>query len=505
MGLGRLWQALRRRDDSEGKAGRKGAFSSFDLLYQLSYMSVIAAAGVPRKYIFHSSSELGTGVSGYFRKVELTSNKLGYDYARSCRLVGEGVVQEDVRGLLLRFSSSLTSGEPEAEFLTREAEAVGKVYENEYGRKLEALKQWTVAYISLILSSVLVVVIGVVSTMIWSIGTGFMLGLIGICVGTTSVGVWLLYTMSPYEKTVLNWCGYGKRQTVQKVLKMLLPVAVVVGIALLVIGANPGWILLIAAGLVFPLGFLAMTADRQVARKDREVGPFLRSLGGVCSAIGTTVKDAIGRLDFDSLNTLRPEVKRLYTRLTSGIKGKLCWDRFMEETGSELASRSMTMFYDAIELGGEPEQAGYHASLFAGRVALLRAQRQTITTPFRWLCLVMHAAVIMLLVFVTEVVAIFGAMIGAAQAAMPETPGTEGAVSVSAFTSFNLAGLDFMHNMVIPMVVVFTVANALAPTVAEGGTRWKLLYDLGITAAISGACLVFLPGLAAMLFASIQM
>jgi len=331
------------------------------------------------------------------------------------------VDREEIRGLLLRFSSSLVSGEPEAEFLSREAEAHAKTYENEYSRKLEALRKWTDAYVSLILSSVLVVIIGLVSTMIWSIGTGFILGLVAVCLGTTTVGVWLIYLMSPREATVLHWAGSGKLRLV-RLLKVLVPIAVVVCIILLIIGASPGWILLIGAALIFPVGFIAMSTDKKVTKKDVEVGPFIRSLGGICSAIGTTVKEAVGRLDFNSINTLRPEVIRLHTRLVAGIKAKLCWQRFIDETGSELANRSMTMFYDAVELGGEPEQAGYHTSLFSTKIALLPGRkRKTVTSPFRWLSITMHAAVVMLLVFITEVVAIFGGMIATAQQSMHDT------------------------------------------------------------------------------------
>lgn len=503
--LERIRGKLAKGDKTSGGTGGNGAVSTFDLLYQLSYMSVIAAAGVPRNHIFGSSSQLDCSTAPYFKKVELTTNRLGYDYARSCKVVGESVDQEEVKGLLLRFSSSLVSGEPEAEFLGREAEAVAKNFENEYSRKLEALKQWTVAYVSLVLSAVLVVVIGLVSTMIWSIGTGFILGLMGVCIGTTAVGVWLIYLMSPIEGKVLHWAGSGRHHPILRFMKVLVPVAVVACIVLVVFGVSMGWVMLVGAALVFPLGFIAVSNDKKVTKKDVEVGPFLRSLGGVCSAIGTTVKEAVGRLDVDAINALRPEVKRLHTRLAAGIRAKLCWERFIEETGSRLASRSMTMFYDAIELGGEPEQAGYHASLFASRVALLRAQRRTITSPFRWLCLTMHAAVTVLLVFITQVIAIFGGMIIAAQESMPEMPGGGGGPSVSAFGSFNLAGLEFMQNMVIPLLLVFILANALAPTIADGGSRWKFLYDLGITGAISGASLVLLPGIAAALFSSIQM
>ena len=151
--------------------GRSQGPMSFDMFYQLSYMSTIAAAGVPRDQIFQHAAELQCSSAEYFKRVELARQRLKYDYARACRAVGEPAKEPEIKGLLLRLSSSLISGEPEADFLTREAHARAEDYENEYGRSLEALKMWTDAYVSLILSAVLVVVIGIVSTMIWKIDT----------------------------------------------------------------------------------------------------------------------------------------------------------------------------------------------------------------------------------------------------------------------------------------------------------------------------------------------
>ena len=69
-----------------------------------------------------------------------------------------------MRELLLRFSSSLLSGEPEAFFLEREAKSQAEEYENDYNRKIEALKMWSDAYVSLMLSAVLIIIMGIIST-----------------------------------------------------------------------------------------------------------------------------------------------------------------------------------------------------------------------------------------------------------------------------------------------------------------------------------------------------
>lgn len=474
---------------------------SFDMFYQLSYMSTIASAGVPRDQIFERSAGLACSSAEYFKRVELARTRLKYDYARACRAVGEDLEEEEVKGLLLRFSSSLISGEPEADFLVREAKARAEDYENEYGRTLESLKMWTDAYVSLILSAVLVIIIGVVSTMIWKIETTLIVAMAFIAVATTAIGVWLIWLVSPKETTVLSWAGSNEQKLAQKMFKLVLPIAVVLGSILLLSGQNLGLALIIIAALVFPVGFIMSADDKKVARRDNEVGTFLRSLGSVCTALGTTVNSALGRLDLDAINVLRTSVKRLHTRLTAGIRSKLCWRIFVDETGSELANRSVGMFYDAIEVGGSAGQAGQQASFFASKIALLRARRRTVAYPFRWLCIAMHASVVLLLIFVTEVILAFASMVTKAQEAMPSV---SGAPSVSAFASFNLSGLEVMHGMVLPLVLIFTVANSIVPSLAEGGSKYKILNNLGIMGAISGISLLLLPALADALFKSVS-
>lgn len=474
---------------------------SFDLLYQLSYMSVIAADGVPRSQIFERAAQLPCASAEYFRKIELACRRLKFDYAQACRYVGESAGEDEIKGLLLRFSTSLLSGESEAEFLNREARAVAESYDNEYGRKLEAMKMWTDAYVSMVLSAALIIIIGLVSTMIWKMQTAFILGTAFISVLTTGLGVWLIYLMSPREIVVLGWAGSREQRFARKLFRLLLPIAVALGAVLLLLKQEAGLALLVTAALAFPAGVVTLLDARKVAKRDEEVGVFLRSLGGVSAALGTTVGAALGRLDLGAINTLKTAVKRLYLRLSVGIRPRLSWRKFIDETGSELANRSVGMFYDAIELGGSAGQAGYQASLFASRIAMLRARRKTVSEPFNWLCLAMHGSVVVLLVFITEVITAFAGMVAKAETAMPRV---SGAPSAATFTSFNVAGLEYMHSLVLPLVLVYTVANALAPAIADGGSRYKVLFNLAMTAMVSGFSLVVLPKLAGALFTSLK-
>jgi len=497
--LEKLTQMLFKKG-GKSKPWSKGMLN-FDMFYQLSYMSTIAASGVPRDQIFERAAGLQCASAEYFNKVELARKRLKYDYARACRAVGEPLKEEEIKGLLLRLSSSLISGEPEAEFLTREASVKAEDYENEYTRSLEALKMWTDAYVSLILAAVLVVVIGIVSTMIWKIQTGLIIGMAFLSVTVTAVGIWLIWLVSPKEPKVLHWPGSKEQKLARKLFKPILAVAVIVAAASLLTGQSLGLALIAIAAIVFPVGFIVSRDDAKINKRDNEVGTFLRSLGGVCTALGTTVNSALSRIDLNSINVLRSPVKNLHTRLTAGIKSRISWRKFIDETGSELANRSIGMFYDSIEVGGSAGQAGQHSSAFANRVALLRARRRTVSGPFKWLCITMHTAVVIILVFITEVIVAFGGMVGHAQEVMPTV---KGAPSMSYFSSFNLTGLEIMHTLVLPLVLIFTVANAIVPCMAEGGSKYKILANLSITGAISGTALLILPALANALFTSVS-
>ncbi|RLC95275.1 MAG: hypothetical protein DRI39_00580 [Chloroflexi bacterium] len=494
-------QAVRRKSLRRSVKLSDYSSFSFDMLYQLSYMSVVAGAGAPRDHIFRRAAELPCSLADYFMRVERTRRRLGCDYAKACRMVAEAIDKEEIKALLLRLSSSLVSGEPESEFLKNEAEAQSMAYTNEYERSLESLKQWTDAYVSLVMAAVLVVIIGVVSTMIWKMSVVFILTMVGISIGIAAIGVWLIYLLSPREIVVPAQPGSREQKLVKRLVPVLLPLALVVCVLLALTGMGAGWIMMAVALVIFPIGYLSVKDDRRVTKKDMELGPFLRSLGGVASAIGTTVKDALGRLDLDSIRNLRPDLRRLNASLRSGLTPRVCWARFTNDTGSELAKRSVGMFYDVVEVGGEPEEAGQRAAFYASNLAMLRARRKTVSFPFRWLCIGMHAALTGLLIFVVQVVATFGSMVAEAQAPALDTAS---GLTMGYFTSFNLGGLELMQRLVLPLVIVFTVSNALAPSIADGGSRWKIVYHLGLTAFISGASLVCLPEVAEMIFSAVE-
>ncbi len=483
----------------------KPAPIEYDLVAQLTYMSALATANVGRENLFQKTAELGYTTSGYFHRVHLVAQRLNYDYARACQLVADATESESVRSLLLRFSASLSSGEAEAIFLARETEIQLEHYSRKYERDLTSLQKWTDAYVALMVSVTLVVVVSLVSMMIYSVGTVFILGLATVMIGIAVLGDWIIYRTSPVEPKTHRRPERSKTQDqMYAAAKVLLPAAALLGaVVAFVFNIGAG---MVAAGItVAPVGVLAFIDDRKVDQHDKDVSTFLRSLGSIVGAIGTTVTEGMERINHRSLATLEQGVRRLHVRLRSGIKPDLCWDRFVSETGSELVDRSVGIFWDTIKLGGDPDAIGYLSSLFAMKIALLRENRKLVSQTFMYLMLPLHLVLVAILLFVTEVMVVFASQLSGIQtSAINNTdPTTTGGIDVTNVLAFASPDINFIRGFALVVVLVLTVVDTWSPFATAGGHHHKVWLYAAVMLVMSGVGLMFVPHMVGGLFHSV--
>jgi len=466
----------------------KGSFNegplSFDFLYQLSYMSAISAAGLPRSQIFALGAQLPCSAANYIAEIQNLSQKWRYDYAVACRMVGESSKKEAVKSLLLRLASSLNSGEPESTFLDQEARIQAEAFNSDYERRVESLRKWTEAYAALIVSAALIVMVAAVSMLIYPIAAGFTLSLACVTIIVGVVGAWCVYAASPKEVRVHSPTRYAS----------------VTLVLTLAAGMELGFSILVASILLVPIGIFGSMCERQVSNKDRDIHTFLRSLGNVASAIGVTTSQAVGRLDLRSTAALAEDVKRLRSRLASRLKPDLCWQRFSLETGSELIYRSIRMFHDATRLGGEADVVGERSSILAMSLDFLRAKRGQVSSSFTWLAIGVHGAIVGLLVFVSQVVTAFAGVVeGVYEEALAEAP-----VKTVEIFSFSFESVPMLKNLTLPCLLVLAATTAFAANAATGGSRYKLYLYLGLTFGLSGAAMLIVPAMTDMIFASVS-
>jgi flagellar protein FlaJ len=481
------------------------ASTEFDLITQLTYMSALATANVGREQLFEKTAALGYSTSGYFHRVHLVAQRLNYDYARACQLVADATDNEMLESLLLRFSASLASGESEAVFLARETEVQLETYARKYERDLETLQKWTDSYVALMVSVTLVVVVSLVSMMIYSVGTIFILGLATIMVGISFLGCWVIYRTAPVEpKTHKLPEKSPTQQQMFMLAKVLLPVAGLLGMATaLVFNAGAGMIA--AAVTVAPVGVMAFIDDRKVDRYDKDMSTFLRALGSIVGAIGTTVTDGLQRMNQRSLGSLEHGVSRLHVRLRSSIKPDLCWTRFVSETGSELVDRSVATFWDTIKVGGDPDSIGYLSSLFTLKIALLRESRKLVSQTFMMLMVPLHAVLLGVLLFVSEVIIVFATQLNQVQAQAVASANSDlvAGTDVTSVLAFASPNVTFIRIFALVVTIVLTVVNTWAPHAASGGHHHKVWLYAAVMLLISGLALMLVPEVVQGLFQSV--
>lgn len=469
--------------------------SSSELFYQLSYMSAVAGAGIARNRIFELGASLPRIPADYFKRVHLLAQKLGYDYAAACTKVGLAVKSDAMISLLLRLGNALTSGQPEVDFLMEEAAVQGEAYEKEYERDLESLTKWTDAYAAVNVSSSLMIVINMTSSLIYDLGNNIILGLVVTMLVISTATAWILSRAAPKEVIDLfsadgTWpqrlAGQLSIYTIATVF-ILCPLLFMLGIAI-------GPILVLAAIILFPLGGVSMLAGREIDKKDREFGPFLRSLGGMAVSTGTTISEALTRIDLSSFPTLENDLTRLRSRLIAGVDPEICWRKFALETGSKLIGETITIFNDAVRLGGDPDTVAFLSAEFSTKTIMLRAKRQVVASTFSWLTVVMHGTIATLMVIILEIVRNFVALIDAAAAALGE--GTSQAAAM-ALPTFNTPQVGFFNVITIVMVILLSAINSYAIISTDGGHKYKAVFYLSLLLALSGISFIIVPPMVA--------
>ena len=477
------------------------ALLNFDLLYQLTYMSAMASTGLPRATIFEMAAKLPSTAATYFRDVDDLVKSLRYRHAEAVRVVGERSDRPEIKSLFLRMSSYLASGEPEVNYLSHEAKMQSERYVNVYENTLESLQKWTDAFAALGVSSALIVVVATISTVIFDLGAPFVMALIALMLGTNAFGAWVLSRASPKEiKIIQGPKGERAQKKPRTFFIFLVPTAFIIASFMWAAGMNMGPTLIVSGLVLFPVGYAARKFDATVSNQDKDISTFLRLLGTTASSTNITTTEAMSRIDMRTVSYLAPNVRRLHVRLKSKVRQVLCWDRFVEETGSEMINRSVRIFTDAVRLGGDADEVGRRAALLASDTEFLRAKRHQVAQTFGWLTLAMHAAIVFLLIFVLEIVTGFGTLVsgsgaGAGSASSAAAAGAGG-------LSFSFGNLALLRAMIVPIVFLLSIVNALAPNIAEGGYSNKFFFFFSFTLVIGGGALSGAPMIGAVIFAA---
>lgn len=197
------------------------------------------------------------------------------------------------------------------------------------------------------------------------------------------------------------------------------------------------------------------------------------------------------------MGTLEPYMRRLQTRLDSQLTSDICWERFRDETGSELVNRTTRMLVDSINLGGEPEKVGQMASDYAMDIALLRDRRNVTSSSFAFLVVPLHGAMVALLVLILEVMKLFNAQLkGLVTQIQSEAISSGGVLAIPNLPFFQTKDLTLVSYMFQVVIIGLTLINSAAPRFATGGHPIKTVFYGSTMCVLSGIAMLVIPPLA---------
>ncbi len=474
---------------------------AFDLVSHLTYMSVLATARASRERLLELSVNMPYRTREAFQRVLNMVRRLGFEHVRAFQLVAAATQIEALKGILSRFAGSIVSGGNEAVFLQQETVVAMERYMAQYERAVEALKKWTDGYAALLVSAALVVVVGIISTLMYAISPLFIAGMGAGMIGFVLVGVYVIWRSAPVEvKTYDANGGPFIRRLSRRLLILGLPLGAA-GAYILSRRYGLGGALLSLGVALLPSGLCAFLDDSRVDRIDRDLPNLLRSLGALTTSLGSTLAAALEKIDRKAMGSLEKPIRRLHGRLIFRLDPAACWDRFFQETGSQLAFRTGRPLVDGIRMGGLAEKVGETCSTFALQNVLLRSKRQMVADTFMYLTIPLHASMVGLLLFVLQIVVNFNTKINELMKGLSGQMSQSGSgFSAASLPMFQVQDVGPSVILTYSLILTLTVANALAPKAAAGGHWLKTGFFLSLTLIISGLCMVVIPPAAAALF-----
>ena len=470
-----------------------------DLLDTLTYMAAISTAYISRDTIFDLASKQDGITAQYLRKVILLVKNFGFEYGRACRVVAEQCTQPVLAEFLMLFSNSITTGEREEDFLQGEVERLRETYTNAYLSDVEVMKMWTDAYCAMLISVSMVLAIVLISTTLFSLGDPYTtITLVGVFLCFISfLGAFVIYRSAPYDMISHSLEIRSKEQEkLEKLGRFIFPAICISVIILLIIGVAPWVISILSGALLAPIGIIALKDNKNMEKLDRSITPFVKSLGATAGTTKVTLTRALSFLDEKSVGSLEEYVRRLLKRLTSGLRPRICWFNFIGETGSELVHKSIRIFLDAIELGGDPTKIGETVSKSSLGLVMLRSRRKLASAGFTNIVIPLHVVVCAVIIFIYQITFAFSSVVTGLMEEQSITAGGMASCLPRGFTMFGAGGgLDFgfIETFVILVVIVLTVSNAWASKFAAGGSNYMVCYYAFVFFIISGIVLYVVP------------
>lgn len=325
------------------------------------------------------------------RKISVLSSQWRMPLAKSFMFISKRTPSKILSDFLDRFSQSLDSGVEHREFIETEQEAVLEEYKTMYEATNENITILSEVYVSLLISIIFIMALGIVLPMIIGaedMNTFIMISSFLLIVSEAML-LYLMKAMLPQDDV---WHKTGEKGELEleldKLFKISLITCVVLVVVLLVLKYSLSLFIfdlipfeiLIALSMtpLMVLGIKVFKAEQDIGRKERNFLGFLPALGSISTMRGGRINPSVHYLSEKDYGILTKHIRDLYRRLRTRINDDASWEWFGVDTGSNHIQRSCEMFRQATNAAANPRTTGRMISENIRKIRDLRIKKMSI-------------------------------------------------------------------------------------------------------------------------------
>lgn len=467
-----------------------------DFLYSLLHMYVVSTGSQPPGEVVRSASKGPYGhYSKVYRRAAELAKRWGYTVPEALSLSSRGERNKAFKEFMERLSVISAVGEEVTSFLKVEYETIKFNYQNYYNRSLDALNVLYGAY-----ASTMVSVIFAVTTMMLLFfffgGTSLRIVILSYIAALIAIAVLGVLVILKAPKDLFE--ARRSRNPTALLADLLAVAGLVLGVTISYMILSHGvnyvtvGISFIVFGLLFiPAGYVINNMENTIDDYDRFFPVVIRSLGIYLSQV-PDLRQAIKELSRIEVGKLRKLLENLQASLSMGVDKSVAMAKFAAQTRSENIYRSLQVFSEVIDHGGDLSEAGVALSDHMNLLLTLRERKLQVTGNFLSTLILMHASVVAIMAFMAEMMYYFSQMLIPLRASISTS-----FANVFVFGNINV---PLLESSTIIFAAVITLINAYILAVTKVGSPRSFYLFLAILSIMSGGAIVGVAVLMSYLF-----
>lgn len=465
------------------------------LHFFITYAGTIATMKISRNILFErvSEKEIFGEISKIFGKTFYLAKSWNLGFAKACRTMSTRTPSKILADFLDRLAIIMDFGEELDNFLYSEQKSVLEDYGVEYHKSLEHIKMVQEFFISFSISFAFILAILLLAPIL--IGIPVTNLLIYALIGILFLNVILLVSIKvaiPGDSLI----NPESRNYAQK--KILITFLVCLSVTLFLFiglffftGLNFLMCLALSSTILLYPGFLAVTEEKEVMKRDVQFPIFTRVLGSAIEVRNGGVVSALEAVQVHYFGSLNETIVNLYKRLKIGSNKFKAWSSFATESGSNLIANFCRIFSESVYLGGKAEKIGEIISKNMNKLLSLRKLRGQLSGGMRGALYGSYLGIVVTVFITAKVSEVLLGIFRPAQDTSPEMAAIMGSI----------IGIDFSVNFPLVLillsliVLIIAVSSALIIKFIDGGSLYAALIDFVILIWIAAIISMLAPSL----------